>query len=142
MTSPGGERRRSLTSIVEAAIHDFNGGHISALLPTDGPGAHRRIEPDAATAAIDERPFSVSHIAALDAGRVFCALVTAHGNELVGVYSLANDRIAHARHYFSDFATLVHVGILDHDDGQSTGTSDTPGPRTPTSRPRAGQGRA
>jgi hypothetical protein len=113
--------QRSPTSIVEAAIDAFNRGHVSALLLDEKPGRGRRqVSPDAAAVAIDERPISVAHVSALDDRRVFCALVTAHGNELVGVYALVDGRIAQARHYFSDFATLVSVGVLGQDDGKSS----------------------
>ena len=120
MTNPVSACRNSLLSIVHVAIDAFNRGHVSALVPIENPSGRRQTSPDAATAAIDERPISVRHISTLDARRVFCALVTAHGNELVGVYSLTDGRIARARHYFSDFDLLVSVGILDPDDDESS----------------------
>jgi hypothetical protein len=120
MTSPILARERSPLDVVRAAIEAFNRGDAGALIPS-GPGSDRpRIAPDAAVIAVDERPLSIRHISSLDAHRVFCALVTAHHSELVGVYSLANGRIAEARHYFSDVELLVGVGILDGDEAEST----------------------
>jgi hypothetical protein len=112
---------REPTKAVQAAIDAFNRGDVGALIPRQHANGRRSgISPDATTTAVDERPISVRHMSGLDARRVFCALVTAHGNELVGVYSLTNGRIAQARHYFSDVDLLVSVGILDHDDDESS----------------------
>jgi hypothetical protein len=121
MTGPAPARARSPLDTVRAAIDAFNHGDAGALIPGEHPSLRPgQIAPDAAAAAIEERPISISRISSLDARRVFCALVTAHGSELVGVYSLANGRIADARHYFSDVDLLVCVGILDRDEAEST----------------------
>lgn len=120
MSSPILARERSPLDVVRAAIDAFNRGDIGALIPNAHPSRRRRIAPDAAVTAIAERPISVSHISSLDAHRVFCALATAAGSDLVGVYSLADGRIAEARHYFSDLDLLVSVGVLDGDEADST----------------------
>lgn len=126
MSSPVSGRERAPVSVVQAAIDAFNRGDINALIPDSGsrpsPRRWQRRSPDAAIAAVDERPIAVSHISSLDARRVFCALVTAHGSELVGVYALANGRIAEARHYFSDIELLVNVGILERDELEASTT--------------------
>ena len=120
MTSPVLAHGRSPFDVVRAAIDAFNRGDAGALMPSGHRSGRRRIAPDAAVTAVDERPISISHLSSLDAHRVFCTLVTAHGSELVGVYSLANGRIAEARHYFSDLDLLASVGILDRDEAEST----------------------
>ena len=121
MISPVLARERSPLDIVRAAVDAFNRGDGGALIPNGHPsGRWRQVAPDAAIAAIGERPISIRHISSLDAQRVFCALVTAHGSQLAGVYSLADGRITEVRHYISDVDLLVSVGILDHDDAEST----------------------
>jgi hypothetical protein len=106
------ERERSPIHIVQTAIDGFNRGDTEALIPGPQPGRRRRSCPDAAAAAIGERPLSIRHISCLEPGRVFCSLTTVHGSELVGLYSIARGRISQARHYFSDLELLASVGIL------------------------------
>jgi hypothetical protein len=99
--------------VIRSAVDDFNRGNIEALMPQDGAPARRRPScPDAALVAIDERPITITHMDGLEAQRVCCSLVTAHDSELVGIYDLADGRVARARHLFSDVDLLVRVGIL------------------------------
>lgn len=110
---PAAPTQQSLIHAVEAAVGAFNRGDVEALIPrSGGPRRRRRSCPDASSAAIGERPVSISHISCVDAGRVLCSLVTAHGTEVVGVYCLSDGRISDADHFFSDVELLVSVGIL------------------------------
>lgn len=113
MNGPNSAVARSAVDVVHAAVDAFNRGQVRALVPDALlPAGRSRIPADAARAAIDERPLSIGRIFSPDPGRVVCALVTAAGDQLVGIYSITDDRVTAARYYFSDVDLLISVGIV------------------------------